>query len=221
MTDLALTLFPILLVDVLNPVLFAVMIVAVSSPRPVANSTALLAGHTVAYFVVGIVVALGLDRVSARLANPEPVDFVIEFGIGLLCLWAALKSRDGGASEEKQPDKELTPLVCFGFGAVVNFTGAPFAVPYFAAVGQILGESLSVAASLAMLGIYNIGYALPFALVPILVAVMGDASKPILEKINAVLISIADRLMPLLMLLLGLAFITDAVSYLALGESLF
>ena len=220
MTELLPRLVPLLVVDVLNPVLFALLVVAVSTSRPIANSTAFLAGHTASYFISGIVIALGLDQISDRFDNPHPVDFVIELLIGLLCLWAALASRNGKASEDRTPDRELTPAYCFGYGAVVNFIGVPFALPYFAAVDQLLKADLSLESSLLVLAFYNMAYALPFLLVPILVTLTGDSSKPILEKINNMLISLVDKFMPVLLLLLGLALTADALSYLTSGETL-
>jgi cytochrome c biogenesis protein CcdA len=220
MTELLPRLIPLLVVDVLNPVLFALLVVAVSTTRPIANSTAFLAGHTASYFISGIIIALGLNQITDRLNNPLPVDFVIELLIGLLLLWAALASRDGKASADRTPDRELTPAYCFGYGAVVNFIGVPFALPYFAAVDQLLKADLSLESSLLVLAFYNMAYVLPFLLVPILVALTGDSSKPILEKINNLLISLVDKFMPILLLLLGLALTADALSYLISGETL-
>ena len=220
MIELLPKLIPLLVVDVLNPVLFALLVVAVSTSRPIANSTAFLAGHTVSYFVSGIIIALGLNQITDRLDNPHPVDFVIELLIGLLCLWAALASREGKASADRNPDRELTPAYCFGYGAVVNFIGVPFALPYFAAVDQLLKADLSLESSLFVLAFYNIAYALPFLLVPIMVALIGDSSKPILDKINSVLITLVDKFMPVILLLLGVALTADALVYLLSGETL-
>jgi cytochrome c biogenesis protein CcdA len=220
MIELLPKLIPLLIVDILNPVLFALLVVAVGTSRPIANSTAFLTGHTASYFISGVIIALGLDRITDRLNNPLPVDFVIELLIGLLILWAALASRNGKASADRNPERELTPAYCFGYGAVVNFIGVPFALPYFAAIGQLLKANLSVESSLFALALYNIAYALPFLLVPILVALTGDSSKPILDKINNVLISLVDEFMPVLLLLLGIALTADAVVYLVSGETL-
>ena len=217
MIELLPRLIPLLVVDVLNPVLFALIVVAVGTSRPFANSTALIAGHTAAYFFSGIIIALALTRITDRLNNPLPVDLVIEFLLGLLCLWAALASRDGKASEEKTPVAELTPAFCFGYGALVNFIGVPFALPYFAAVDQILKSNLSVESSLATIAAYNFAYALPFLAVPILIALTGESSKPILEKITNLLIGLVDRFMPVILLLLGLALIADALAFLVSG----
>ena len=220
MIELLPKLIPLLIVDILNPVLFALLVVAVGTSRPIANSIAFLTGHTASYFISGVIIALGLDRITDRLNNPLPVDFVIELSIGLLILWAALASRNGKASADRNPERELTPAYCFGYGAVVNFIGVPFALPYFAAIGQLLKANLSVESSLFALALYNIAYALPFVLVPILVAVIGDSSKPVLDKMNNFLVSLVDKFMPVLLLLLGIALTADAVVYLASGETL-
>ena len=220
MTDLLPILIPLLVFDVVNPVLFALLVVAVGTTRPIANSTAFLAGHTASYFISGVIIALGLDQITYRLNHPLPIDFVIELLIGLFCLWAALASRGGKASEAKNPERKLTPTYCFDYGAVVNFIGVPFALPYFAVVGQVLKADLSVESSLVVLAIYNAAYALPFVLVPLVVALMGDASKPVLEKISDVLVSLVDKLMPVMLLVLGIALSADALTYLISGDSL-
>ena len=220
MTELLPRLIPILVIDVLNPVLFALMVVAVGTNRPIANSTAFLAGHTGAYFISGIVIALGLEQITDRLSHPLRIDFVIELLIGLLLLWAALASRNGKASEDKTPQRQLTPTYCFGYGAIINFIGVPFALPYFAAMDQILKANLSVELSLTTIAFYNLAYALPFLLVVILVAVTGESSKPILDKINNLLIGLVDRFMPVILLLLGIALTADALTYLISGAAL-
>lgn len=220
MFELLPKLVPMLVVDVLNPVLFALLVVAVGTSKPFANSTALLAGHTLAYFFSGVIIALGLDQITDRLENPHRVDFVIELVLGLLLLWAASSSRDGKASEQKNPERELTPVYCLGYGAMVNFIGVPFALPYFAAVDQLLKANLPLESSVLVLAVYNIVYALPFVLVPIMVALMGEASKPILEKVNNLLVNLVDRAMPVLLLLLGAVLTVDALVVLITGEPL-
>ena len=77
MIELLPKLIPLLIVDMLNPALFALLVVAVGSSKPLTNSTAFLAGHTVAYLMSGIIIAFGLEQITERLANPHPVDFVI------------------------------------------------------------------------------------------------------------------------------------------------
>lgn len=220
MPELIPRLLPFLLVDALNPVLFALMVVAVGSARPALNSGALLAGHTAAYFVSGIAVAFGMEQLATRLANPGPVEFGVELLLGGLCVWAALASRGGKASEERRPESELSPGVCFGYGAIINFIGVPFAVPYFAAIDQILMADLPFGPSLAALAIYNIAYALPFLLVPVLALAMGANARPVLETINDFLVKATDLLVPPLLFLLGVALLVDSIGYFIMGRAL-
>ena len=107
MTELLATITSLLLIDALNPVLFALLIVAAAGSRPVANSSAMLLGHTLAYFVVGLLASTGIERLSERLDNPQPVDFFIEFILGIAFLYAALASRKGGASENPQSRRTI------------------------------------------------------------------------------------------------------------------
>ena len=220
MIDLFAVILPILVVDVLNPVLFAMMVYAAGSGRPVANSSALLAGHTLAYFIAGVAIAHGMDRISDRLANPQHIDFVISGLVGIGLLFMVLPTRKKGAPTAAEPEWELTPAKCFGFGAIVNFVGIPFALPYFAVVDQVLKADLSMTGSLAVLGIYNLGYALPFVIVPAMVAVSGESAKPLLEKINGFIGKASDMLMPWLFAALGAALVADAIAYFYLGTGL-
>jgi threonine/homoserine/homoserine lactone efflux protein len=220
MLELLPAIFPILLVDVLNPVLFAMMVIAAGSKRAIINSSALLLGHTAAYFVAGIAVAHGIDQLAERLANPQRIDFILSGIIGIVLLWLVIPTKRDGAPTADEPEWELTPARCFGFGAVVNFIGLPFALPYFAVVDQILKANLSAAESLIVLGAYNLAYALPFLVVPVAVGIAGERAKPVLEKINGFLGRASDIVMPWMLGLLGLALVADSVTYFYRGEGL-
>ena len=111
------------------------------------------------------------------------------------------------------PEGQLTPLKCLRYGAIINFVGAPFALPYLAVVNEIVQTELSTAASVSVLAGYNIAYALPFALVPGLIAVIGEKAQPLLNKINAFLERGADLLMPWLMLALAIWLLADVYIY--------
>lgn len=220
MIDLFAVILPILLVDALNPVLFAMLVFAAGSGRPVGNSAAILIGHTLAYFVAGVAVAHGMEQISDRLANPERIDFIISGLVGAGLLLMVLPTKKNGAPAAAEPEWELTPLKCFGLGAIVNFVGIPFALPYFAVIDQLLKADLSMAGSLAVLAVYNLGYALPFVIVPAMVAVSGERAKPLLEKINGFIGKASDTLMPWLFAALGAALVADAVAYFYRGTGL-
>jgi len=131
-----------------------------------------------------------------------------------------MPTKKSGAPVADEPEWELTPAKCFGFGAVVNFIGIPFALPYFAAIDQILKADLSLTESVSALGIYNVAYALPYFVVPAMVGVSGESAKPLLEKINAFLVRASDIIMPWMLGLLGLALLADSAAYFYRGEGL-
>lgn len=213
-------LLPLLLVDVLNPVLFATLVFAAGSGRPVANSASMLLGHTLAYFAAGILLSFGVERLAERLANPQAIDIALSGIVGLGLLWMALRSGKDGARTAEEPEWEMTPWRSLGFGAIVSFVGVPFALPYFAAVDQVVRAGLPAIDSLVVLVAYNLAYALPFAVVPVLVAISGDSAKPVLEKISGLLGRATGFLLPWMLGLVGLALVADSLSFFARGTGL-
>jgi threonine/homoserine/homoserine lactone efflux protein len=214
-------LLPILLSDVLNPVLFTFMVYAAGSKRPVATSSAMLLGHTAAYMTSGVILAYSIEQLSVRLANPKTIDFVIEFVIACALLWLVFRTRKDSGKRPDEQTPEFTLWKAFSFGAAVNLIGIPFALPYFAAIDQMLKSNLDTAGVLLGLVIYNLTYALPFLLIPVLTAIMGDSSKPILARVNGIMEKASDVIMPLLLLAIGLALLLDSVWFFVQGESFF
>jgi len=221
MLELWTVLIPILLADIVNPVLFAFMVYAAGTDRPLTNSVAALLGHTAAYFFFGIIIALAFNAITARLANPESMDYWISLVIGILLLWVAWGSHSSKTKDKTEPEsKQLTPVKAFGIGAVINIIGIPFALPYFAALDQILMADLNTTRSVIVICIYNLGYALPFLVVPALALMMGDASRPVLASINKKVDAVSAFLMPLTLVLVGLFLVVDALRYFATGKGL-
>ncbi len=218
MLELMPVLIPILLVDAVNPVLFALLVFATATSRPIANSSALLGGHTVAYFAAGVAIAFGIDGIAARLESPQRIDYAIGALIGVALIGAFVSMRSGKSPDTDDPDWNPNPLTCFGYGAVVNFVGIPFALPYFGAVSQILQADLGPGPSLLVLGVYNLGYAALFAVVPAAVAVAGQRAKPFLESAGRSLERASDFVMPWLILALGLWLIVDAGYFFVVGR---
>ncbi len=197
------------------------MLAGIGSSRPVLNSSAILAGHTAAYFLSGIVLAVGIEKITTRLANPESIDFIISSAVGMACVYAAWATRNNKPEESSQREVALTPAHSFGIGAIVNFAGVPFAVPYFATINQILRADLSPLESLVALIGYNLAYTSPFAIIPLLYALSGNKLKPVLKKVNEILFKITNFILPLLLGLLGLALIADAMLFFSRGKGLY
>ncbi len=214
-------LVPILVADVVNPVLLAALIYELGSSRPVTNSTALLLGHTVAYTAAGIALVLGIDAVAERLVNPEPIDFGIEAvaGVALLVVGVAM-ARGKKAEQEFEEDDGHGPVSSFALGALINVIGIPFAVPYFGAVTQILRADLSWNATVAVLLVYNTLYAVPFALVILARVVFREQADAPLRRLNEGMERLSAVLVPVLLLLLGALFVADAGWYFFTGRAL-
>ena len=142
--------------------------------------------------------------------------------IRLLCLAFVLPAKKNPPQKKTEEDGvKLSPVSAFAWGAAVNFVGIPFALPYFAALSQILVADLSnTEAVLALVG-YNLIYALPFTMVPIMIAVSGDASRALLQRVNQLLDKAGGALMPIMLGALGLFLVADAVIYFRGGVPLF
>ena len=117
--------------------------------------------------------------------------------------------------------EKLTPLKSFTIGAIINIIGLPFALPYFAALDQILKAELTVTSSVIVLVGYNLLYALPFLVVPVLVMMMGENSRPVLARVNEKVDRVSAYLMPLMLGFVGMALVLDALLYFTNGKGLF
>jgi cytochrome c biogenesis protein CcdA len=222
MSSLWAFLAPILVSDVLNPVLLGILIYSLGTRRPYLTSLSLIAGHTVTYFVCGVGLAVGYDKLSERLANPRPGDFAIEVVIGIAFVWLAWYST---RPEQKEARKDTGPKnpgpgKAFVTGAIVNLIGIPFAVPYFAALNQIVKSDLDWPGATLVLAGYNLGYTVPFLALIALRAILRERAEPILGKINYWIDRAAGVLMPVIFLVLGVVLIVDAVKYFITGVPL-
>lgn len=219
---------PILIVDVANPVLFAAVILCMSTERSYVNALVLIAGHTVSYTLFGVLIIYGLAKILGDwlapilelIQNPEPGDYLIAFLLGLLLLWIAVRWRSNPPdSTQRTPDTRAGSVFSyFVFGAVINFVGAPFAVPYFAFINQLMRLDQSVI--LPNLLLYNVLYALSFLLVPLAVAVFGRSILPLLQRFNAFVEKSSAYIIPLLLGILGLFLVTDAMLFFTTGTGL-
>ena len=216
-------LVPILLADVLNPVLLGALIYTLGSSRPLLLSSSLLLGHTATYLGAGIALALGIEAIADRLANPKPVDFAVEAVAGLALLAVGIAMARGRKAEERRGEEEIQELGlpgAFATGSIINLIGIPFAVPYFGAIAQMLKAEFSVGGTLAVLAAYNALYALPFALVIGARIVFGERADGPLRRLNAAMERGSAVLVPLLLLAIGAFFLADAAWYLLRGEPL-
>ncbi len=219
------TLTPILISDILNPVLLAGVIFGLGSRRPFLNSTLLLLGWFVTYFAAGILLALGLDAIIDFFKTPRPIDFVVETVLGLLLIGLGVYVARTGQRQKKKKEFDdadtLSAGTSFGIGASINLIGMPFAIPYFAVLGQILKADLDLMGALMVLLIYNLLYVLPFSLLIFIRLIYRQESDVLFKSISDGMERLSGVVMPILLFLLGGALLADAFVFFSTGAPLF
>lgn len=217
MGTLLIILLPILVVDALNPILFAGVVYALGTRHPVINATALLLSFFLCYFLSGLAIALTLEAIVESFHLPEAFDYILELGVaGCLFYFAWKQHKTGDEHREQRLQRagtlHLKEAVQMGFQ--INLIGLPFAIPYLAAIDQMLKANLSAWTTGGILLLYNVLYVLPFALMLALRWWLHEESAALFSRINGWMHRILERYLPWLFLLLGLLLLEDAVSYL-------
>lgn len=217
MMHLFFVILPILVVDVVNPILLAGTIYGLGSKKPFGNGGLVLFSFFISYFLVGLFIAIGLESFEEYFRLPRYFDYVLELLVALLLFYMAVKQyREGDAHrEEKLKHKpDMTPANALLLGVQINVVGLPFAVPYLAAIDQILKADVSLGASLLILFLYNAFYVLPYSCLFLIRYVYPKESSLIFEGINNWMHRLVSKWMPLIFCLLGLLLVEDAVSFL-------
>jgi cytochrome c biogenesis protein CcdA len=228
MLELLAVLLPIVVTDALNPVLAATVIFALGTPRPYRAVLWVLSGWSIVYFVAGIGLTTGLERIIEALASPRPADFIIQTAIALGLIWFAYRSARSGENPRTSrpipiPASSTHTLGAFSgllLGATINLMGLPFALPYFAALDQILKADLDLGTTLLVLAAYNLAYVLPFAALAVLRFMYRDRANILFERVNSWMERVSAVVLPLMLFLLGAVLIVDTVLYFATGRPL-
>ncbi len=231
MNDVWIVSIPILLVDVVSPVLLAATAIALTGKKPIASSLALVLGHTTTYFLVGVLIVYGLaefitpvvDFIIDTFVNPIPIYFVVGFLLGIvllaIALWlsvnASMKKQAGKSEALQQKDGILSSFV---MGASICVIGLPFAVPYVGFINEMY--RFNVQSKLVGLIAYNLAFAVPFLAIPLAYNFMGESILNSLKWFNQFISNTASWFLPLLFGLLGCAYIVDAIKYFLTGSGL-
>ena len=217
MAQLLIILLPILIADVINPVLLGGTIYTLGSRHPYVNTVAMLLGFFVTYLIAGLIIAVSLETLIDTFHIPLYFDYILELIVaGLLFYFAWKQYRQGDQHPEKKlkHDEKMTLWQSIRLGIQVNVVGLAFAIPYLAAIDQILKVEISVTATFFVLLLYNIVYVLPFALLIVIRRIYHSESTAIFETINLWMHRVYEKYMPIIFLMIGILLVEDAVSYL-------
>jgi len=220
-------LVPFALIDSLSvfPLALIPLIAALAGRRPVAVSLAFLGGFFLSYYLIGMLLMFGFDRLFDVLADhfnrwwnsePDLGEVLLEIIVGLVMIFSGHRlCRPSGKPEAQAPRQGgLTAGKAFGIAVLINVTGFWGALPYFGAIAQILKVDLPIAGMLGALLFYNLVFFLPLVVVLLSSLLLGARSEPMLRLLNDFLIHWGGKILLTLLMGLGFVLFIDGIGWL-------
>lgn len=228
MLELLLTLTPISLLDSMSAVPIAVIPLAIilNGRQPLLGSIGFISGGFVSYFLFGILLLMGVDTfidkyaemfISYVKSEPNFVELVIQIILGFVMIYFASqfskKVPQGSSTRTREYQTDITPLQAFTISATINIIGMWGALPYFAAIAQILKANLDTVPMISSLVYYNAIFALPLIGFIILRAVLGDRAQGALDKITRFFTHWGKQIIIISLYILGPLLIADGIGW--------
>ncbi len=158
MTALLFAVLGLALVDSINPSALGIaLFLLLSGKSPTAKVLVYMAGVFLSYFVVGILLMLGLESILAYLQSSTA--YALQGVIGLVLLLYGIFA-PSEVKEKEQPKAQSLPAL-FLLGVSVTVLEFSTALPYLAAIGLLTSANLSITQWLPILFIYNVIFVLP------------------------------------------------------------
>lgn len=226
MLELLLTLTTISLLDSLSAVPIALIPLAIilNGSNPITGSFSFISGGFIVYFIFGILILLGLDTLIDKYAEkfvlyvksePDCIELVIQILIGLMMIyfaWQFSKKAPKDAST-KSYDPDITPMQALVLSASINIIGMWGALPYFAAMAQILKADLETVSMISILLYYNLVFALPLIGFMVLRLLMGERATFVLNKVTDFFSHWGKQVFIISLYLLGPLLIADGIGW--------
>lgn len=185
--------------DSINPVTILVAVYLASGPDPVGRLGAFIAGVFVVYLCGGLALLLGpAELLRGALAGaeiPGADAAALVAGAALLVVAVAVWRRRARLARVGLPAGLTRPGSALALGAVVTVLDLPTAFPYFGAIAVLVSADAPVVAQVVLLGLFNVLYVLPLALVLIAHLALGARSHTVLARGRAAVERIAGALL--------------------------
>ena len=227
MLELLATLLPISLIDSLSiiPVALVPIVVLLAGRKPVIGTVAFIGGIFLTYFPFGLLLLFGLDDIFESLANafsawwnsdPDFGEVILEIVVGFLMCVSAFKLMRKGQQTKQSPKgrSDMSPAQAFSLGAIINLSGMWGALPYFAAVAQILKEDLSTSGMVSSLLFYNLVFISPLFSLLVLHLILGARAEKWFTSFSKFIIDWGKRALIAGLMLLGITMIADGLGWL-------
>ena len=226
MFELLLTLTTISLLDSMSAVPIALIPLAVilNGRTPLTGAISFISGGFIVYFIFGLLILLGLDNlidkyaeqfISYMKSEPDCVELIIQIIIGFIMIYFAwqFSRRAPQDSNTRSYDADIKPAQAFILSASVNIIGMWGALPYFAAMAQILKADLETASMIWILVYYNLVFALPLIGFILLRIMMGERATIVLDKMTDFFSHWGKQVIVLSLYLLGTLLIADGIGW--------
>ncbi len=185
------------------------------------GAVAFIVGVFVTYTAIGILAVLGLDAVFARLnaeftrfwKNPDTLDFALQIVIGIVLLIIGQRMANARRSKKREAPPDVTPARAFVFAAGLVIIGAPGALPYFAAIDQVLHADLPAIQTTAAILFYNLVFVSPLIVIVIAREFLGERADRLFNKVSGFMETWGRRLIMIALVLLGLVLVIDGVGW--------
>jgi len=148
-------------------------------------------------------------------SEPDCVELVIQIIIGFIMIFFAWQfsrkaPQDGNT---RSYDSDITPVQASILSASINIIGMWGALPYFAAMAQILKADLETASMVLILVYYNLVFALPLIGFIVLRLIMGQKATVLLGKMTDFFSHWGKQVIVISLYLLGPLLIADGVGW--------
>ena len=225
MHSLLTSLVAIAALDSLNPTATAIQVFLLSTPKPIARSIAFIIGVFTAYWMVGLLITLGMGEAIAALVNqvglalPGSI-YGLQFLLGVLLLVIGWKLNSSNEKKTQRRPQKLTLTYTFVLGLAVTIWESPTALPYLAAIQQIIRANLDWLSVVAILGLYNLIFVFPLIILLGIYIVLQGRSVALLHRINRAIEQWGPKILRVILIVLGAALVLDSVAY-TFGRQLF
>jgi hypothetical protein len=147
-------LIPLALLSAIYPTLVAVVVVALTMPRPAKAMAFFLLGGMIASVSVGLAVVFALQGTSIVDSSESPVNPVVYFGAGVFALLLAVVLRRRPPAQHKEGDGRVTRLlgrsqkagVAFGVGLLLNIAPGAWYVVALKDIAQSSWDTTEIVA---------------------------------------------------------------------------
>ena len=198
------------------------VVASLAARKPFLTATAFISGKFVPFFIVGLLIAIGLDVAFDQLSTlardfwQDPSGFVVVLQLIIGAAMVAFGYRYSRASRyqtHSKPAVRMTPIGAFSIGAGMTLVGLPAALFYFAAIDQILRTDPTVPEIVKAILYYNLVCFSPLVLIVLSRLMFGVHADPLFRAISKFFERWGKRLIFFGLLGLGALLVVDAIGW--------